>query len=98
MGLLVDINTIERAVLNLLQELRNQKGEVVEIDPVDYYWAIDGAELYDPYHTPAHLTLGQLTDDLQELTKLAACESAPVAQDLVKLSAVLAALGHQTVW
>lgn len=98
MGLRVDINELEKAFLNLLQELRIQKGDVIEIDPVDYYWSIDREELYNPYSDPTHLTLGQLTDDLQEIKKVANCEVDPVSQDLVKISSLLAAIGHKTVW
>ena len=98
MGLKIDINEVEKAFSNLLNELRNQKGDVIEIEPVDYYWSIDRDELYNPYNDPTHLTLGQLTDDLEEMKKLADCEAEPVAQDLVKISSILAALGHKTVW
>ena len=98
MALQVNINEVERALLNLLQELRNQKGDTIEIEPVDYYWAIDRDELYDPYRNPAHLTLGQLTDDLLEIKKIANCESEPVSRDLVKISSILTAIGHKTIW
>ncbi|MCR9053527.1 MAG: hypothetical protein ACE362_02300 [Phaeodactylibacter xiamenensis] len=98
MGLRIDINEVEKALQNLLAELRKQKGDVIEMEPVDYYWSIDRDELYNPYNDPTHLTLGQLTDDLEEIKKLADSGAAPVAQDLVKISSVLAALGHKTVW
>ncbi len=94
----IDINEVEKALSNLLNELRNQKGDVIEIEPVDYYWAIDRDELYNPYNDPTHLTLGQLTDDLEEMKKLGDSGAAPVAQNWVKISPVLAALGHKTVW
>jgi hypothetical protein len=98
MGLRVDINELEKVLLSLLRELRSQKGDVIEIEPVDYYWSIDRDELYNPYDDPTHLTLGQLTDDLREIKKLANCEVNPVSQDLIKISSVLAAIGHKTVW
>ncbi|HMQ46387.1 MAG TPA: hypothetical protein PKA00_01685 [Saprospiraceae bacterium] len=98
MGLQVNIDEVEKALLNLLKALRNQKGDVIEIEPVDYYWSIDRDDLYDPYNDPTQLTLGQLTDDLQTLKKLANCEFEPVSQDLVKAGAVLAAIGNKTVW
>ena len=98
MNLQININEVETAVLQLLKELRSQKGDLVEIDPIDYYWSINREELYDPYHNPKELTLGQLTDDLEEIKKIANRESEPVSHDLVKLSSVLAALGHKTVW
>ena len=98
MKLRVDINEIETALMKVLEELRSQKGDLIDMDPADYYWSIDKDELYNPYAIPEHFTLGQLTDDLEELKKLAQGDVAPVALDLVKLSAVLAAIGHKTVW
>ena len=81
MGLQVDINEIEKALLHLLQAVRHQKGEVVDLGAVDHYWSIDGDERYNPYHDPTNLSLGQLTDDLQEIKKIARGESDPVSQD-----------------
>lgn len=98
MGLQININEIERALLLMLQELRKQKGEVIEIDPIDYYWSIGSEELYEPYQSPANLTLGQLTDDLEEIKKIASGESEPVSLDLVKISSILTAIGNKTVW
>ncbi|GJM31827.1 MAG: hypothetical protein DHS20C18_08280 [Saprospiraceae bacterium] len=98
MSLQVNITDIEKALLRLLKELREQKGELVEIDPVDFYWSINREELYDPYHNPSHLTLGQLTDDLEEIKRIAERKAEPVSQDFVKISSVLAAIGHKTVW
>ena len=98
MSLQVNINEVEKVLLNLLQELRKQKGDLIEIGSIDYYWSISGDELYDPYSDPTRLTLGQLTDDLEELRKIANGESEPVSQDLVKLGVVLTALGHKMVW
>jgi hypothetical protein len=94
----INVTEIEEALKLLLKELREQKGDVVEIEPVDYYWSIDRDELYDPYSTPAKLTLGQLTDDLEEVRKIACRETEPVSQDFVKISAVLAMIGHKTAW
>ncbi len=98
MKLRVDINEIEKALMKVLEALRSQKGDVIDMEPADYYWSIDKDELYNPYADPAHFTLGQLTDDLQEIKKLAQGEVEPVSLDLVKVSSVLAAIGHKTVW
>ncbi|MBK8655193.1 MAG: hypothetical protein IPN20_15100 [Haliscomenobacter sp.] len=98
MKLRMDINEIETALMKVLEELRSQKGDLIDMAPADYYWSIDKDELYNPYAIPEHFTLGQLTDDLQELKKLAQGDVEPVALDLVKVRAVLAAIGHKTVW
>lgn len=98
MSLQIHVNEIEKAMTILLHDLREAKGEVIEVEPVDYYWAIPREALYDPYQEPTGLGLGQLTDDLEEMKKLANGTSEPVSLDLVKMSAILAMLGHKTVW
>lgn len=59
---------------------------------------ISKEELYDPYKDPQKLTLGQLSDDLEEIRKIAREETGPVSLDFVKVSSILAAIGHKTVW
>lgn len=98
MNLQINLNELESALSSLLQELRNQKGDVIEIAPVDYYWTVNEKELFDPYNGPKNLTLGQLTDDLSEIKKIADHKADPVSYDLVKVSAVLTAIGYKTVW
>lgn len=94
----VQVSDLEKALSCLLEELRKQEGEVIELPKVDYYWSVSPDELYDPYQNPSRLTLGQLTDDLAEIGQVASHKSPPVSLDFVKLSAVLAAIGHKTVW
>ncbi len=98
MPLQININELEKALSQILEKLRRQEGEVVDVGSIDYYWSINGEEKYDPYQDPERFTLGQLTDDLEEIRKIASGEAEPVALDLVKVSAVLAAVGHRTVW
>lgn len=98
MGLQINLKEIEKALSVLLHDLREAKGEVIEVEPIDYYWSIPREELYDPYQEPTDLTLGQLTDDLEEMKKLAEGTSEPASLDLVKMSAILAMLGHKTIW
>ena len=96
--LLIQVSELEKSLSLLLEALRKQQGEVIELPQLDLYWAIAPEELYNPYETPAHLTLGQLTDDLEEMGRIANGETPPVALDFAKLSAILAAIGHKTVW
>jgi hypothetical protein len=98
MSLQINLHEIEKAMSILLKDLREYQGEVIEVEPVDYYWSIRREELYDPYQQPTDLTLGQLTDDLEEMKKIAAGKAEPVSLDLVKMSAILAMLGNKTVW
>jgi len=94
----IQVSEIEKALSRLLEELRKHQGEVIELPPVDYYWVVPLEELYDPYQNPSHLSLGQLTDDLEEMGRIADQETPIVSLDFVKMSAVLAAIGHKTVW
>jgi len=98
MNVQINVDEVEKALKYLFTELRNQKGNIIDIEPVDFYWAIDGKELYDPYNNPNDLTLGQISDDLNEIKKIASKQSEPVSYDFVKLSSVLTMIGHKTVW
>jgi len=94
----IQVSELEKSLSLLLEALRKQQGEVIELPQLDLYWAIAPEELYNPYQTPANLTLGQLTDDLEEMGRIANGETRPVSLDFAKLSAILAAIGHKTVW
>jgi hypothetical protein len=99
MSLQINLAEVEKALSILLEQLRAAKGEVIELEqPVDFYWSVPPEARYDPYHEPSELTLGQLTDDLEEIKKLAEGRTPPVALDLAKVGAVLAMLGDRTVW
>lgn len=94
----VQVSEIEKALARLLETLREREGEVVELSEADYYWAIAPEEMYAPYKKPETCTLGQLSDDLEEIGRIAKDQAPPVALDLVKLSAILAAIGHKGGW
>ncbi len=94
----INLSELEKTLSILLEELRRREGETVGLGPVDYYWAIGPEELYDPYREPTRFTLGQLSDDIGEISRVAGEETPPVARDLVKLSAILAAIGHKGGW
>ncbi len=94
----INLSEIEQALSTLLEALRRREGETIELGPVDYYWAIPSEERYAAYQEPSRFTLGQLSDDIEEIRRLARGEAPPTSLDLVKLSAVLAALGHRAGW
>ncbi len=95
----IDVDQLEQALQALIDELRKKEGKVINIEqPIDYYWSIPGEVLYNPYENPNELTLGQLSDDLKEMTKIASKTSEPVSYDFVKMSSLMAMIGHKTVW
>lgn len=70
-----------RQVLNrLLDEVASRNGgDQIQITD-DYYWALNPTQIYDVYETPdpARMTVGQLSEDLVELTAIATTSDPPV--------------------
>ena len=64
---------------------------------VDYYWSIPREQRLDVTKEPTEHTLGQLSDDLSELTRIDDDEAEVISYALVWLSSVLRELGETTV-
>jgi hypothetical protein len=60
----------------------------------DYYWHIPKEQRYNPGDEPNHLTLGQLSDDLDLLQKIDQGALPPLRLNLGQLAAVLLLLGE----
>jgi len=85
------------AISNVLFEhLRQRKLAEIEIVP-DFYWDIVKRSRYDSYSEPAEFTLGQLSDDWTELTKILDGRSPPISYALVWLSAIIRCIGEEEV-
>lgn len=65
--------------------------------PYDFYWDIPEEALHDLNHPPAEHYVGQLSDDWSFLQNLLDSNRDPVAYELVKLSAIVRAIGMQIV-
>ena len=78
--------------------MKQSKGNEVEIVN-DYYWDIATEELYSAYQEPKNISLGQLSDDKNELDRLIKSDNG-IAYDLKRLSEILKALslGNQTAF
>lgn len=85
-----ELRTITEKLFLHLDELNIDSIEVSQ----DYYWYISEAEIYNPYVQPENLTLGQLTDDWQELKKLLA-EKDIIGYNFVWLATILRAVGEK---
>ena len=88
------INTVEKVLKKLKQ---NSAKNTIKIDN-DFYWFISKEDLYDPYTNPEKLTLGQLSDDLENMRSILNNKVEPVSYDLVKLSSLMRLIGEETVW
>lgn len=86
----VNIFEIEKVISILLEKLRRTKGNEIELKN-DFYWDIATDELYNPYKEPKNITLGQLSDDLEELKRLNSTDG-EISYDLKRVSSILTAL------
>lgn len=86
----VNIDDIQKITSLLLERLKESKGNDIEIKN-DYYWDISEDELYSPYEEPKNITLGQLSNDLEEVQRLNKSDDA-IIYDLKRLSQILKVL------
>ena len=88
----VTTKELRDATLALLEHLDDTEQREFEINE-DFYWFVPQQDLYDPYKTPADLSLGQLSHDLNEIRCLAHGTKEPLGYALVWLSAVMRRVG-----
>lgn len=86
-----------REAANLLFDHLERSGHAeIEVD-ADYYWSVPTEQLYSSYTEPTGLTLGQLSDDQRELTRIRIGAQPPLAYALVWLSSLLRFVGARIV-
>ena len=78
----------------LLRRLEDRGHSVVDIS-ADYYWNIPKEQRYDREQEPKDLDMGQLSEDLCWLEKIATGEREPVGFALVWLAEILKYIGEQ---
>lgn len=94
----MDITISElRAAAAILFDHLEHTGRTRVTIPHDYYWDIPSELIYDPAAEPGEFTLGQLSDDINEMRKIVDGEKDPLGYALVWLGALLRAVGEQTV-
>jgi hypothetical protein len=94
----INVSELESVLASLFAELRERSVEEIEIDKEDFYWAISKEDLYNPYIEPNELTLGQISDDLDHIHKLAEKKLPIISYDFVKLSSIFQLLGNKCVF
>lgn len=93
----LELAKLREALELIFKHLEELGYKSIEI-PHDYYWDIMAPERYDPYNEPVQeLALGQLADDWSELEKILRKENDPISYDLVRLSALLRAVGEEAL-
>lgn len=86
----ISVDEIQKITLLLLSRLKESRGDEIEVAN-DYYWDISDEELYNPYEEPKNITLGQLSDDIEEIQRLVNSDDA-IMYDLKRLAVVLKAI------
>lgn len=92
----IDIKTLEKATLDIFNHLRDLEITSFELEN-DYYWHIVSEERYNPYDKPKDFTLGQLSDDWDEIEKIATGKQEPIGFALVWLAALYLYVGERAL-
>ncbi|ATL49371.1 hypothetical protein COR50_20530 [Chitinophaga caeni] len=87
----VNIDKLSKVIAILLSNLKNSKGNEVELRN-DYYWDISSDQIYNPYDDPNEISLGQLSDDLNEVYRLLSSSDEAIPYDLKRIAEILKAL------
>jgi hypothetical protein len=86
------IRDLRAATERLYTFLEQTEGDAVEVPDV-HYWSIPAALRQDPYREPTEFTIGQTSEDVRELQRIAEGVAAPFSVGLVWLAAVLREIG-----
>lgn len=65
----VPVATLRHAAEVLLQHLESVTGSTIRLD-TDYFWAIPREQRNDPCSRPSELTIGQLTESLDNVERM----------------------------
>jgi len=86
-----------RAFLDVILRNLEERGKgEIELDQ-DFYWHVPKGAWNDPYSEPKEMTLGQLSDDIAELRKIATGAAGSLGYAAVWLAAILRAVGEKEV-
>lgn len=88
------LKELREATNQLYDHLGRSVGKEIEVPDV-FYWAISSAARRDQYDEPTEFTLGQTSEDVRELRRIASRETDPMGLGLVWLAAVLREVGEE---
>lgn len=89
----IQISDLRQVCTLLFLHLEQHGHRSVKI-PYDYYWNIPNTVRYDVYTPPSNFTIGQLSDDWNELKNMLGSQHEPLFYGFVWLSAILRAIGE----
>lgn len=80
----------------LIAHLSETHGETVSVE-TDYFWSVPKDDLGNVYESPPQLTIGQVTESLDNLREIVADPASVISYGLVWLGDVLKAVGYENV-
>jgi hypothetical protein len=92
----IDIDKLRMACEIMWEHLRELGIDSVDI-PHDYYWAVPQQDVYRFDREPVDFVTGQLSDDWQYVQQILEPDRDAIAYDLIKVSAILRAVGEEVV-
>ena len=92
----IQISELKKLSEKLLNYISDSGHEFVDISN-DFYWHIDKTKIYDPYSEPnsSDCTLGQLSDDWDNLKNILNNENEPIGFALVWLASIMRSVGEE---
>lgn len=91
----IEIDELESAIKIIFAHIRETGVKSVQLED-DFYWDIDMEDLYEVTRNPENFSIGQLTDDLQEMHKIVAGTGTPVGYCLVWAAALCRYIGEKS--
>jgi hypothetical protein len=92
----VRVSELRQAANVLFDHLERTGHAEIEVDS-DYYWSIPKEKLYSVYENPSDFTVGQLSEDWENVRAIGAGRKDPIAYGLVWLSTILRFVGSNIV-
>ena len=92
----VPLEVLRRATQVILDQMEDSGVSELTLDK-DYFWSIPPDEAYDVYNEPSNLTVGQLTECLDNLKVIVEDPSRSTSFALVWLGELMRAVGHGAV-
>jgi hypothetical protein len=88
----IKIIELKEIIDNIIERLKDVFGDEIIIENEDYYWVIPEDEIFNPYEKPKLDSLGQITDDWEDLRRLIDKKDIPLSNDLILLGSILQAI------
>ncbi len=90
----VRVSELRQAANLLFDHLERSGHTEIDVDS-DYYWSIPNQKLYSVYEEPSGFTVGQLSEDLENVRAVVVGSKPPIAYALVWVSALLRFIGSK---